>query len=106
MSSKEILGGIYLFNKLAETELEKVVGLCKEAKFSVDEIIFNEDDTGDKFYMIVDGKVMIRKMIPGVGEGTLTILSRGDFFGEMALINVYINLAQIANYKRWCHCDE
>jgi len=31
--------------------------------------------------------VLISKFIPGVGEEALAILERGDFFGEMALID-------------------
>jgi CRP-like cAMP-binding protein len=38
-------------------------------------------------YVVLDGRVRISKMIPGAGEEALAILERGDYFGEMALID-------------------
>ena len=38
-------------------------------------------------YVVLEGRVMITKFIPGGGEEALAILGRGDFFGEMSLID-------------------
>ena len=38
-------------------------------------------------YVILEGRVIISKFIPGAGEEALAILERGDFFGEMSLID-------------------
>ena len=38
-------------------------------------------------YVVLDGRVMISKDIPGAGEEALAFLERGDYFGEMALID-------------------
>jgi CRP/FNR family transcriptional regulator, cyclic AMP receptor protein len=38
-------------------------------------------------YVILEGKAIISKLIPGAGEEALAILDRGDFFGEMSLID-------------------
>jgi CRP-like cAMP-binding protein len=38
-------------------------------------------------YVVLEGKVLISKYIPGAGEEALAILERGDFFGEMTLID-------------------
>jgi len=38
-------------------------------------------------YVVLEGKVLISKFIPGAGEEALAILERGDFFGEMSLID-------------------
>ena len=42
---------------------------------------------GSEMYIILEGRVMISKFIPGAGEEALAILERGDFFGEMSLID-------------------
>ena len=37
-------------------------------------------------YVVLEGRIMISKYIPGAGEEALAFLERGDYFGEMALI--------------------
>ena len=48
--------------------------------------IFNEGDQGDYFYIIVSGKVEILKT-KGPQQEQIAILSSGEYFGEMALLN-------------------
>lgn len=50
------------------------------------EIVFQEGDTGDQMFIIQDGNVKITKNIGG-REHVLSTLGKGDFFGEMAIIN-------------------
>ena len=48
-------------------------------------VLFNEGDEGEDMYIIQSGKVAIKKRVPH-GETTLAVLEKGDFFGEMALL--------------------
>lgn len=72
---------------LSAKELRLLAAFSVEELYNRDELIFREGDVGDKLYIILDGKVRITKHIPGVGEEALAILDKGDFFGEMALID-------------------
>ena len=38
-------------------------------------------------YVVLEGRILISKFIPGAGEEALAFLERGDYFGEMALID-------------------
>ncbi len=49
-------------------------------------VIFREGDIGDQMYIIQEGNVRISKKMGGK-EHILAILSKGDFFGEMAIVN-------------------
>jgi CRP-like cAMP-binding protein len=49
-------------------------------------IIFREGEEGDQMYIIHSGKVKISRNIAGK-EHTLAIMGKGDFFGEMAIVN-------------------
>jgi len=50
------------------------------------EILFREGDVGDEMYLIKAGRVKIVKRV-GEETKTLAVLSEGDFFGEMAVID-------------------
>lgn len=72
---------------LSAAEMKLLATFSTEERFRHDSMIFREGEKGDKLYIVLDGRVRISKFIPGVGEEALTVLERGDFFGEMALID-------------------
>jgi CRP-like cAMP-binding protein len=54
-------------------------------RFKKGTVLFHEGDEGEDMYIIQNGKVAIKKRVPH-GETTLAILEKGDFFGEMAIL--------------------
>src|SRR5688572_1876646 len=54
-------------------------------KFDKQALIFREKDSGDEMYIIHSGGVRLLKQIDNKYE-LLSKLTRGDFFGEMSLI--------------------
>jgi len=72
---------------LSRRELMTLATFSKEKKFPEGAFLFQEGDKGAEMYVVLEGKAMISKFIPGAGEEALAILERGDFFGEMALID-------------------
>jgi CRP-like cAMP-binding protein len=73
--------------KLSDMEINFLATLSKVIKARPGKALFHEGDVGDKMYVVLEGKVMISKYIPGAGEEALAFLVRGDYFGEMALID-------------------
>ena len=55
-------------------------------KISANTVLFHEGDQGEDMYIIQSGKVKISKRIRGI-EKTLATLEKGEFFGEMAILN-------------------
>ena len=55
-------------------------------KFPSGTTLFHEGDRGEEMFIIQSGKVKISKRIRGV-EKTLATLEKGEFFGEMAILN-------------------
>ncbi len=49
-------------------------------------VIFREGDSGNQMFLIVEGEVEIRKKTTEKSTTTLAILRKGDFFGEMAMV--------------------
>jgi CRP/FNR family cyclic AMP-dependent transcriptional regulator len=72
---------------LSAAEMKLLATFSSEERFREGSMIFREGERGEKLYIVLDGRVRISKFIPGVGEEALTVLDRGDFFGEMALID-------------------
>jgi CRP-like cAMP-binding protein len=72
---------------LSRRELMTLATFSREKKFAAGASLFQEGDEGSEMYVILEGRTMISKYIPGGGEEALAILERGEFFGEMALID-------------------
>jgi len=49
-------------------------------------VIFREYDPGGEMYIIQSGKVKVTRKI-GLIDKTLSVLRKGDFFGEMSILN-------------------
>ncbi len=75
------------FDRLKDEELQSLYKSGYVKDYETDEIVFNEGDSGDYFCIILSGSIRISTVIPEVGEESLSILYKGDFFGEMALID-------------------
>ncbi len=73
--------------RLSPMEINFLASLSQEERFEPGQTIFREGEKGTKMYVVAEGRVMISKTISGVGEEALAFLERGDYFGEMALID-------------------
>jgi CRP/FNR family transcriptional regulator len=54
--------------------------------FGVDDVIFEEGSTGRELFVVLDGEVEIAK-VSGPTRTTIIRLGKGEFFGEMAVID-------------------
>jgi CRP-like cAMP-binding protein len=72
--------------KLSNLEINFLTSLSKEKKLPPQKVLFREGETATEMYVVLEGRIMISKYIPGAGEEALAFLERGDYFGEMALI--------------------
>ncbi len=82
----EILKNLRLFHDLSYAAIKELTFLFSERVFHSGETIFEENDTGSSLLVIISGTVRITQRANVSGEETLTVLKKGDFFGEMALL--------------------
>jgi hypothetical protein len=55
-------------------------------EFDAGDVIFEEGSTGRELFVVLDGEVEIAK-IGSAGKAVLVTLGKGEFFGEMAVID-------------------
>ena len=55
-------------------------------EFDVDDVIFEEGSTGRELFVVLEGKVNITKAT-GATNTLVVTLGKGEFFGEMAVID-------------------
>jgi CRP-like cAMP-binding protein len=78
---------VALFEGLTQGQLAKVASIAQEKRYEGGAFIFHEGDVGQEMYVIAEGRVRISKNVPGIGEEALAILEKGQYFGEMAVID-------------------
>jgi len=76
------LGSVPLFSDFGRRQLRVIAVSGREYKCKPGYRLVQEGAPGDRFYLILDGKVEIRK-----GGRVLATLSKGQFFGELSLID-------------------
>lgn len=75
-----------LFNTANPETLEWLLSVVVEHDYPADRAVVMEDAWGNAVYFVVSGWVKVRRLY-GENVFTLAILGRGDFFGEMAILD-------------------
>jgi len=70
-----------LFKGISKSYIRRLVKNMHPRLYTTDEIIFKTGDIGSGAVLIKSGEVAIK-----AGEKVLAVLTKGDFFGEVALV--------------------
>jgi len=83
----DTLREVPLFESLDDSAAKQLCELLETLDCEAQKVLFRAGDVGDAMYLIERGKVRICVQATDGHEVTLTELGRGDFFGEMALLD-------------------
>jgi CRP/FNR family transcriptional regulator, cyclic AMP receptor protein len=83
----DTLREVPLFESLDDSAAKQLCELLETLDCEAQKVLFRAGDAGDAMYIIERGKVRICVQATDGHEVTLTELGRGDFFGEMALLD-------------------
>ena len=83
----ETLRHVPLFESLDNEAAHELCELLESLDCKTGAVLFRAGDEGDAMYLIEEGKVRICVRAQDGNEVTLTELGRGDFFGEMVLLD-------------------
>lgn len=81
------LRALSLLRTANESLLQAIAGLLVEERRDANEDLYKEGDAGEKFYIIVKGKVEIATTDAHGEKLRLALYGDGDFFGETALLS-------------------
>ncbi len=87
MLTVDKIRNLMIFAGLSDDELGIIAAQLELETYEKDDIVFNEGDSGSKFYIVDEGMVSISLDIEGIGSEELIYLERPAIFGEMALID-------------------
>jgi len=82
-----LLAEIPLFEELSEGELSIVAQRVRQRRYKEGDTIFHRNDPGVALYLIISGKVKIHNETTDGTDCIIAILSEGEFFGELAVID-------------------
>jgi CRP-like cAMP-binding protein len=83
----ELLRTVPLFSELSDRDLERVINVGSTQKYHKDNLILIEEEIGSSMFIILEGRVKISRISDDGREVILSIMSEGDFFGEMSLLD-------------------
>jgi len=92
-----------LFGGMDDGDMRKITSLLKPRRFERGKLIIREGETNDTLYFIREGEVEILKRVPAGGPKAgkrIAVLSRGDAFGEMELIDIQPSPATVRTLRR------
>ena len=86
-STEELLSKVPAFAELTPRELKEVAAIVHKREYRLGEPVFFQGDPGLGMYIVQEGEVSITISTKDGEARELTLLSEGDFFGELALLD-------------------
>jgi len=83
-----------IFSHVHPRTVGTIIPKLTECHFKAGEMIFDESTRGRHLYLILKGKVLIKKITQTGLQPRLAILHEGDFFGELSIIDGLLRSAR------------
>jgi CRP-like cAMP-binding protein len=87
MDELELLRSVPIFSELTEADFQSLAKVANRRRYPKDSVVFFENEEGDFFFMILEGRIKVTILGDDGREVILSLLGAGDFFGEMALLD-------------------
>ncbi|HEX2911793.1 MAG TPA: cyclic nucleotide-binding domain-containing protein [Chloroflexia bacterium] len=110
----ESLKRVPILAALKPEHIDMLAKLVTNHTYNKGDVIIKQGDPGAGLFVILNGSVSVTaKTRPGLPETKLSVLGKGDFFGEMSMIDGYPRSAtvtalaetQAVELDRWAFLD-
>jgi CRP-like cAMP-binding protein len=85
MADTALLNDVALFTELSTDELARLAAAAETHELQRNDLLFSEGDEPDRLYVVVSGRVAIANRSIDGRESMISLMERGDLFGEMGL---------------------
>lgn len=89
------LRSVDLFNSFSEHDRSQLTDYFHSQTVEAGEVVITQGQPGDKFYLVEEGELVVRKTSPETQAKDVTTLRRCDYFGELALIRSEVRAASV-----------
>lgn len=83
----DFLEKVDLFEGLPSEDLTRIAGIVRGVSIDRGDVLFEEGEPGDAFYVVFEGAIEIVQSRPDGAEETLAVRRVGEGFGETALLD-------------------
>jgi CRP/FNR family cyclic AMP-dependent transcriptional regulator len=87
LEHRDALRRFWLFADLAEPEIKQIAALARVQRNKAREVVVSQGDDSADLFLIVEGRLKATSSNANGDEVMLSIMSPGDVFGEMALLD-------------------
>ena len=87
MSTDDVLSRAPLFAALDRESAAALRTSVSELELSKGQVLFSEDQTGDRLYVVLEGKIKLARTSVDGRENLLSVLGPGEMFGELSLFD-------------------
>ena len=91
---QKIADRVKVFQGMTHDCLMSTLAVAEHMPHKAGHVVFNEDDIGSSFHVLIAGEVVIEKM-RGTHAVELARLGAGECFGEMALVGNHLRTATV-----------
>src|SRR3990167_6239483 len=81
----ETLRQHHLFDKLPESAFIEVGNLANLRRLDSSDILFHQGDTADRFYLLLEGQIILTRVLPEGNEKLVEIIQPGQVFADSLL---------------------
>jgi len=90
-----VVKGVPLFACFTDQEIAGLLEKATIYSYHKDEIIIHADDPARQMYIILKGRVRVVDISPGGEERVMAFRHRGDYFGDMGLLDGKTDFAMV-----------
>ncbi|CAB16291.2 cAMP-dependent protein kinase regulatory subunit [Schizosaccharomyces pombe] len=91
MLYESLLEEVPILSSLDKYQRQKIADALQTVVYQAGSIVIRQGDIGNQFYLIEDGEAEVVKN----GKGVVVTLTKGDYFGELALIHETVRNATV-----------